>query len=650
MKKLNTSRLFFISWSFVTILVLIVELTLLNLKYQTFTGGFLQDHQISKSLEIVKFIFGVWLLNALFYGFMFLTGILYVKKFRKNSIIYLYHIIWITLGGSLFLIALRYQLHSYFGDFLTFSVIKNLGGGSVFDAILYAIQEGGLVISSVAVAVFSWWSGTRLLLKRFSTMTHSVEGFQGYLACWFGSAIGVFSLTMLLNTNQDFRYHLNRTTAFLNTKLLIQLILPTENNSYQLEIPDNGIDEDGLAGDLHFTQEAGNRYRFIGPKKHVILIVLESVRGDVLGQNLNGQPVTPRMSQIATDGMSLKDYYSHSGYTTSSLEAIFTSSPAPVSDRPILLETLKENGYTISVISGQDESFGGISSRIGSRSNANFYFDASTAPEKRAFFAASPGGLVVPNEVVVSQFKSAIGTGDLSKPNFFYINLQSAHFPYFYQGMPMILTKHPIARSDIKSSNRSLVKITYLNAVAAADRSIGEIVDELKRIGIYENTALMIVGDHGESLFDDGLLGHGMRISEDQLNTIFVTNQQLSVNHPIGHASLSPIILKMAGAEIDVGAQKESDFVFHFVGSLDNPTYISGTFDDHQRLIYGLSERQYQTEDARGLVTRWRVADVVRDAELNRRFNSLFSTWAALRWKAYLNKQDANKSPGRTAG
>lgn len=650
MKKWNTNRLFFISWLLVTIVIWIIELTLLNLKYQTFTGGFLQDHQITKISEIIELIIGAWLLNGLFYGFMFLTGIICVKKFKLNSIIYLYHITWITLGGSLFLITLRYQLHSYFGDFLTFSVIKNLGGGSIFDAILYAIQEGGLMVLSVAVAAILWLSGTRLLFRTFPTVAHSAEGVQGYFVYWFSSALGVLSLTMFLNANQDLRYHLNRTTAFLNTKSLVQFILPVDNNNYQLDIPDNGIDEDGLAGDLHFTQEVGNRYKFVGSKKHVMLIVLESVRGDVLGQNLNGQPVTPRMNQIAADGMSLRDYYSHSGYTTSSLEAIFTSSPAPVGDKPILLETLKENGYIISIISGQDESFGGISSRIGSRSNANFYFDASMAPEKRAFFAASPGGLVVPNEVVVSQFKSTIGASDLNKPNFFYINLQSAHFPYFYQGMPMILTKHPIARSDIKSSNSSLVKLTYLNAVAAADRSVGEIVDELKRIGVYENTALMIVGDHGESLFDDGLLGHGMRISENQLNAIFVTNQQLSVDHPIGHASLSPIMLKMAGAEIDVGAQKESDFVFHFVGSLDNPTYISGTFGDHRRLIYGLSERQYQTEDAHGLVTRWREADVAKDIELNRRFNSLFSTWAALRWKAYLNKQDANKSSGRTAG
>ncbi|MEN9395908.1 MAG: hypothetical protein RLZ81_438 [Pseudomonadota bacterium] len=630
-------------WLFVTTSVWMIDLILLNLKYQSFTGGFLQEHQITGTLNVTLFSVAAWMLNGLFYGVMFLSGYLVARKLRFNFFIHLYHVVWLTLGGSLMLIMLRYKLHSYFGDFLTFSIIKNLGGGSIFDAITYAAQEGGLLVMVLVTAILLWWFGIGLLKRIPNVMMYYIGTYRHYVTIWIVAIIGTISLTILLDTNETYRHHLNKTTAFLNTKSFIQLMFDYDNRSYPLDIPDNGIDEDGLAGDLHLIPNNGTTYKFKEQKRHIVLIVLESVRGDVLDESLNGLVVTPNLNRIAKEGMSLKNYYSHSGYTTSSLEAIFTSYPAPVGGKPLLLEVLKNNDYRISIISGQDESFGGISQRIGSRKNANYYFDASTIPEKRAFFATSPGGLVVSNEIVVSQFKSAIETGSLEKPNFFYVNLQSAHFPYYYQGMPLILTQHPISRGDIKSSNSSHVKTTYLNAVAAADFSVGEIVNELKRKNIYKDTVLVIVGDHGESLFEDGLLGHGMRISEDQLNAIFVANRQISIKHPIGHASLGTVLLQMAGCDTDFTDETRADFVFHFVGSLDKPTYISGTFHDHQRLIYRLHDQRYQIVDASGATTTRSVVDVAKNAELQERFNRLFSMWATLRWTAHANRRDSSQ-------
>jgi uncharacterized sulfatase len=54
--------------------------------------------------------------------------------------------------------------------------------------------------------------------------------------------------------------------------------------------------------------------------------------------------------------------------------------------------------------------------------------------------------------------------------------------------IPPYLPDVPVVREDVAD---------YLGEVAAFDAGLGVLIDELKRIGIYENTILVVSGDHG---------------------------------------------------------------------------------------------------------------------------------------------------------
>jgi hypothetical protein len=72
-----------------------------------------------------------------------------------------------VFGGSVLaaLIA-RYQLHSYFSDAVDFALLKNLGGGSVKDALLFAKNEIALGLAGLALVLAAWW----LILKLLRTL------------------------------------------------------------------------------------------------------------------------------------------------------------------------------------------------------------------------------------------------------------------------------------------------------------------------------------------------------------------------------------------------------------------------------------------------------------------------------------------------
>lgn len=49
--------------------------------------------------------------------------------------------------------------------------------------------------------------------------------------------------------------------------------------------------------------------------KHVVVIILESTRGDIIGKKINGQLVAPNLMKVAEEGRAVEEAYSHTSYT-----------------------------------------------------------------------------------------------------------------------------------------------------------------------------------------------------------------------------------------------------------------------------------------------------------------------------------------------
>ncbi len=208
-----------------------------------------------------------------------------------------------------------------------------------------------------------------------------------------------------------------------------------------LDLPNNGVDEDGYGGDFRF---AGGGSGFPTPaipeRRHVVIVVLESARGDALGRRVDGQEVTPVLNALAREGSHAREAYSHIGFTTESLKSLFSGSLHPRRGAPSLFRDFKANGYRIGVFSGQPESFGDISETVGMRASADFYVDAETMKADRAFGFAAKGSLLVDGRKVLAAFDRSLGEpAGWRRPTFVYLNFQEAHFPYHHPGMPRIL-------------------------------------------------------------------------------------------------------------------------------------------------------------------------------------------------------------------
>jgi hypothetical protein len=252
--------------------------------------------------------------------------------------------------------------------------------------------------------------------------------------------------------------------------------------------------------------------------------------------------------------------------------------------------------------------------------------------ERSGAFAAQ-GSVNVDGKILLREFDRRLGRPEAwARPHFLYFNLQSAHFPYSNPGMDRILPGEPIARGDINAGNRERVAHSYWNAIAYNDRLVGALIERLRRLGVLDNSIIIVTADHGESLFDDGFLGHGHMLNEQQTRIPFILSApNVAMPEVIGLDDMRAIILGAAGADIAAPAGQP---VFQFLGSLDRPGAIGTVDGNGRRLVFDFFQ-QTVWDSATGRRTLY--ADLPAGSAERRAADGLIDEWARQRWLRHLD-------------
>ena len=629
-----------------TILVtLLFELALAERKYALFGGGFGQPRALDAPLEIGAFLGALFACHALLF---YLLWRLLRRLHRRHAASPLFHINFVFVAGGAFAGATvaKYEALSYFSDAMSFQVVRNLGGGSFANALLYSMSEIGLVVIVAAGTAATYIGALWLLRRRWRDAPPLPDHWRLTGRQLVLTLAAVPALLFAANRVEDARPALARFNAVTLATWLLHPATDLDRDGwsaftypldrqpfdssrhpYALDVPNDGIDQDGYGGDLVFAgaTETAPVPVIAGRKRHVILIVLESTRADALGRRIGGRPVMPNLEALAARGSWVREAYSHVGFTSQSLQSLFTGQLAPGTARQSIVADFLANGYRVGVFSGQGEDWGGTADLAGLR-RASIYVDANTLKDERGFGYSALGSLYVDGRLLLREFDRRLGRAEgWAQPQFLYFNFQSAHFPYSAPGMDRILGGEPIPRGSIAAGNRSWVERTYWNAVAYNDRLIGELLARLRRLGVLEDSLIVVTADHGESLFDDGFLGHGHALNPQQTRIPFVLSDPgIALSSPVGLADMRAIILRAAGAAV---AERPHPAVFQYLGTLERPGAIGLVARDGAWTRFDLFREEAWTPRTGAWV---RYSDL--GPEDRAAADALIDEWARQRW------------------
>lgn len=137
-----------------------------------------------------------------------------------------------------------------------------------------------------------------------------------------------------------------------------------------------------------------------------------------------------------------------------------------------------------------------------------------------------------------------LASRDIQKPLFAWFHYSDPHAPY------KLHRNFNVAKS-MKGMDRKTrkIRVNYDSEIAYTDANIGRLLEALPK----ENTFVVFVGDHGESLFEHGYLGHGRRIYQNGLHIPFmIRGPGVAAGRsafPARGIDVGPTLLALAGLE-----------------------------------------------------------------------------------------------------
>ena len=280
---------------------------------------------------------------------------------------------------------------------------------------------------------------------------------------------------------------------------------------------------------------------------NLLLLVVDCLRGDALSVVGYRRPTTPSIDALAREGTRFARAYAQASWTRPSLPTILTglyptehglldlasdpgAASAALDDSVLTLaERLQQAGYGTAMVGEQHQ----LSPRFGLQQGFDLW-------QPKAGDGANIDRRFL-------EWQAGLQKG---KPFFAYLHYLELHFPYcppkelrgkFDEGPSQlnVCADWRQLRDDIRSGkyvvtaeDRQLLRARYDEELFGVDRLIGQLVDELKRRDLYDDTLILVTGDHGEEFGEHGGYFHGQSLYDELLHVPLVWKPPVAWDAP----------------------------------------------------------------------------------------------------------------------
>lgn len=476
-----------------------------------------------------------------------------------------------------------------FNDFITIPLLmqtNNLGElkSSIFELIKWYDL---LYFTDVIILAY-------IALKHFETIT--IKPFKKFQAtAFFLVAIGLAFLNISMAETQRPQL-LTRT---FDREILVKnlgtyyfhvydVFLQTKTNAQRAMANGNELTEIENYTKAHYKEPNKNLFG-IAKGKNVILISMESTQSFVIGATLHGQPVTPFLNEFIKDSFYFDNFYHQVGQgKTSDSEFLFDNSLYSLG-RGAVFFTHANNTYTT----------------FTKKLKANHYYTAALHANNKSFWNRD----IVYENFGYDRYYSAadfhitndikVGWG-MKDMHFFEQSIQHlkampqpfyAKFITLTNHFPFDLDEEDRFIEPYDSNSKTLNQ--YFPTVRYTDEALKQFIEDLKKNGLYENSMIVIYGDHyGISENHNDAMGQFLGKEITPIDTVQLQRVPLIIHIPGqegktistigGQVDLKPTLLHLLGINTkndfqfgaDLFAKDRNEFVVLRDGSFITKDYV----------------------------------------------------------------------------
>ncbi len=311
-------------------------------------------------------------------------------------------------------------------------------------------------------------------------------------------------------------------------------------NPSAVELPENGVDDDCVGGDLTLEmlgpRVALSAHPVTSPVPeglNILLLTIDGVRWDHLGIYGYYRNTSPAIDRLAREAMVFERAYAPSNSTAASFPSLLTGrhpssspwsfdSPLQVAegwpylqdeDNVTLPEYLAGAGYTTLAVAR-----GAVVFRLGLRQGFERISASFDEPD-----------------VAVREALDWVA----DRRFFFWVHYDYPHHPY----EPNELVEFGTAEID-----------RYDGEISRADAEVTKVLELLRERGLIDRTIIVVTADHGEEFGDHGGRFHATTLHEEQIHVPLLLRipsvAPARILRPVGLVDVVPTLLECAGVAI----------------------------------------------------------------------------------------------------
>ncbi|MFJ8368556.1 LTA synthase family protein [Bacillus cereus] len=491
------------------------------------------------------------------------------------------------------------MFYDFYNDFVTLPVLgqtSNFGqlGGSIIEILNYKI-----ILAFVDIVFFFILLKKKSLVFKTERVTHSTR------LLYFLLTIGVFFANLHLAEKE--RPEL-LTRSFDRVMLVKNLGLYT-HQVYDLTLQVKAGSQKALADSsklqetenyVKANQSEPNPNMFGAAKgKNVIVVTLESLQTFLIGASVNGQEVTPFLNKFINESYYFDNFFHQTGQgKTSDSEFLIDTSLYPLNRGAVFFthgnndytatpEILRQQGYFTSVFHANNATFWNRNIMYSTLGYDRYYneLDYKITPETNLNWGLKD----------IEYFDQSVDIlKTVNQPFYARFLTLTNHYPFTYDEDTKFIEPY---NSGNGVFDRYIVTARYL------DESIKKFIERLKAEGLYDNSIIVLYGDH-YGISEKHNRAMAQFLEKDQITEFDTLNLQRTplyihipgqtegqtISKPTGQIDMKPTILNLLGVDstndIRFGHDMFSDEYTGFVvlrdGSFvtDKYAYKNNTFYD----------------------------------------------------------------------
>lgn len=389
---------------------------------------------------------------------------------------------------AVFFAAVMY--HKYYGVIVNYTALQQVNQVTAVKNSVFSLLAPYYLLIFVDIVVIGFWLFRKKRAEKLKALFNLRKASTGVI-----TGIFAFSLLLCIFNVWPNRASMNEIKQAEQMGILNYETYTIFSSAKKEELVDkNEISQAKINNLKGITPPAEPKYFGAAKGKNLIIIQMESFQNFLIGLKIDGQEVTPNMNKLVKENTYFSHFYQMVGQgNTSDAEFVVNTSfyipyneaatqNYPDKDLPSLPKLMRDQGYDTATFHTNVVDFwnrGELYKAIG----FNRYYDQKWfGTEDTVFFGPS-------DEVLYKKTVEELDRMQQTRQPFYtQVISMTAHHPF--------TTPHDKDKIQLPERYQDNMVGDYLRAQSYADYALGQFIEDLKQRGIWDNSVVVIYGDH----------------------------------------------------------------------------------------------------------------------------------------------------------